>query len=105
MMITGILAFQLEHILVMLQDILVDVVSEEVLIFLSLRGNFRYSLGWFGTDKYYNQNELGYYNQQNSQRLYGRVRYQILTEFKSLRTYSNYLFFGETKRYDTFKKV
>jgi len=70
-----------------------------------LRGNFRYSIGWFGTDKYYNQNELGYYNQQNSQRLYGRVRYQILNEFKSLRTYSNYLFFGETKRYDTFKKV
>ena len=35
MITAGILAFQLEHILVMLQDILVDVVSEEALIFLS----------------------------------------------------------------------
>ena len=35
MIITGILAFQLEHTLVMLQDILVDVVLEEVLIFPS----------------------------------------------------------------------
>tara|TARA_Y200000002_G_scaffold143032_1_gene118201 strand:+ start:1035 stop:3485 length:2451 start_codon:yes stop_codon:yes gene_type:complete len=70
-----------------------------------LKGNFRYSMGWFGTDEYYNQNELGYYNQQNSQRFYGRIQYQILNELKLLRSYSNYLFFGETKRYNTFKKV
>ena len=35
MIIAEILAFQLEHTLVMLQDILVDVVLEEVLTFLS----------------------------------------------------------------------
>ena len=70
-----------------------------------LKGNFRYSLGWLGTDEYYNQNELGYYNQQNSQRFYGRIQYQILKELKLLRSYSNYLFFGETKRYNSFKKV
>ena len=27
-----------------------------------LRGKFRYTLGWTGVDKYYNQNELGFYN-------------------------------------------
>ena len=70
-----------------------------------LKGNLRFSLGWSGVDDNYNQNELGYYNQSNSQRLYGRIRYQILNESKLIRSFNNYLFFSETKKYDTFNKI
>ena len=61
--------------------------------------------GWVGTDRYYNQNELGYYNQQNNQRVYARVRYQLFEEYKILRTYSNYLYAGQTWRYDNSRRI
>ena len=70
-----------------------------------LRGNIRFLAGWVGTDRYYNQNELGYYNQQNNQRVYARVRYQLFEEYKILRTYSNYLYVGQTWRYDNSRRI
>ena len=73
--------------------------------FEELRGNIRFLAGWVGTDRYYNQNELGYYNQQNNQRVYARVRYQLFEEYKILRTYSNYLYAGQTWRYDNSRRI
>ena len=70
-----------------------------------LRGNVQFAAGWVGTDKYYNQNELGYFNQLNNQRVYTRIRYQIFEENKMLRNYSNYLYMGQTWRYDTSRRT
>ena len=73
--------------------------------FEELRGNVQIAAGWVGTDRYYNQNELGYYNQQNNQRVYTRIRYQIFEEYKILRNYSNYLYMGQTWRYDNSRRT
>ena len=70
-----------------------------------MRGNVQIAAGWVGTDRYYNQNELGYYNQQNNQRVYTRIRYQIFEEYKILRNYSNYLYMGQTWRYDNSRRT
>ena len=70
-----------------------------------MRGNVQFAAGWVGTDRYYNQNELGYYNQQNNQRVYTRIRYQIFEEYKILRNYSNYLYMGQTWRYDNSRRT
>ncbi len=52
-----------------------------------LRGNFRFSLGWGGIDKYYNQNELGIFNLKNAQAFRIGINYKMAKEnrfFKEL---------------------
>jgi hypothetical protein len=69
-----------------------------------LRGNFLFGLNWNGVDKYYNQNELGFYNYNNDQNYQARIRYRLINENKTFISYSTYLFFNQTFRFDNFFK-
>ena len=64
-----------------------------------LKGNFRYNFSWWGVDKHYKQNELGYFNFTNHQSYSTRISYQILNEYGFLRKYSNYLRFQNTRTF------
>ena len=46
-----------------------------------LKGNFRYNFSWWGVDKHYKQNELGYFNFTDHQNYSTRISYQILNEY------------------------
>ena len=70
-----------------------------------LRGKFRYTLGWTGVDKYYNQNELGFYNSRNIQSYRAFLRYRIEKENKVLRSYSNYLSISQRFRFHDFLRT
>ena len=67
--------------------------------FNELKGNFRYNLSWWGVDKHYKQNELGYFNYSDHQSFSSRISYQILKEFGIFRKYSNYLIFNDTRTF------
>ncbi|GIR50485.1 MAG: hypothetical protein CM15mP59_2270 [Flavobacteriaceae bacterium] len=67
--------------------------------FSELKGNFRYNFSWWGVDKHYKQNELGYFNFFDHQRFSSRISYQILNEYGFLREYSNYLWFNDTRTF------
>ena len=67
-----------------------------------LRGNFRFGLSWEGVDKYYTQNELGFYNLSNTQSFRTFVSYRILSENKFLRSLSSWLSIRESFRFDNF---
>ena len=69
-----------------------------------LRGNFLFGLNWNGVDKYYSQNELGFYNYNNDQNYQARIRYRLINENKTFISYSTYLFFNQTFRFDNFFK-
>ena len=69
-----------------------------------VQGNIRFGLYWNGVDRNYNQNELGFYNTYDNQSIRGRISYQIFNETKLLRTYSNYLSFGNSYTYHSFDK-
>ena len=69
-----------------------------------VQGNIRFGLYWNGVDRYYNQNELGFYNTYDNQSIRGRISYQIFNETKLLRTYSNYLSFGNSYTFHSFDK-
>ena len=64
-----------------------------------LKGNFRYNFSWWGVDKHYKQNELGYFNFTDHQSYSTRISYQILNEYGFLRKYSNYLRFQNTRTF------
>ena len=70
-----------------------------------LEGNFQFFLHWTGVDKYYNQNELGYFILHNSQRVGGRVSYRILKDNKLFRTLSSSLYVGRTFRFDDGERI
>ena len=70
-----------------------------------LRGSFTFGLGWYGVDRYYNQNELGIYNLTNAQRFNATIRYRMLKETKKIRTYTSYLFFNNSYRFHDFMKT
>ncbi len=70
-----------------------------------LRGSFTFGLGWYGVDRYYNQNELGIYNLTNTQRFNASIRYRMLKESKKIRTYTSYLFFNNSYRFHDFTKT
>ena len=72
--------------------------------FSELKGNFRYNFSWWGVDKHYKQNELGYFNFQDHQRFSSRISYQILNEYGFLREYSNYLWFNDTRTFHSFDR-
>ena len=64
-----------------------------------LKGNFRYNVSWWGVDKHYKQNELGYLNYSDHQSFSSRISYQILKEYGFLREYRNYLWFHDTRTF------
>ena len=66
-----------------------------------LKGNFRYSLSVNGTDRYYNQNEIGFYNSKNFIQYGSRVSYQILNKNKYFRNFQTMLYLGYQTRYDS----
>ena len=70
-----------------------------------LRGKFRFQLFWTGIDKYYNQNELGFFNLKNAQSFRSLIRYRIEKENKILRSYSNYLSISQRHRFDSFLRT
>ena len=70
-----------------------------------LRGNYTFGLGWSGVDEYYNQNELGFYNLQNSQQFNARIRYKIFEENKNFISYSTYLYHSQSFRFNEFFKT
>ncbi len=69
-----------------------------------LKGNFRYKLGWWGVDKDYDQNELGYFNYIDHQSYFARIGYQLLNEYGLLRKYSNFLRFHDTRTFHSFDR-
>jgi hypothetical protein len=69
-----------------------------------LKGNFRYNISWWGVDKHYKQNELGYFNFIDHQSYAARISYQILNEYGFLRKYSNYLRFNDTRTFHSFDR-
>lgn len=69
-----------------------------------LKGNFRYNFSWWGVDKHYKQNELGYFNFIDHQSYAARISYQILNEYGFLRKYSNYLRFNDTRTFHSFDR-
>ena len=70
-----------------------------------LKGNFQFFLHWTGVDKYYNQNELGYFTTQNSQRVGGRVSYRILEDNKLFRGLGSSLYVGRAFRFDDGERI
>ena len=72
--------------------------------FSELKGNFRYNISWWGVDKHYKQNELGYFNFYDHQRFSSRISYQILNQYGFLRKYSNYLWFNDTRTFHSFDR-
>ena len=72
--------------------------------FSELKGNFRYNVSWWGVDKHYKQNELGYFNFFDHQRFSSRISYQILNQYGFLRKYSNYLWFNDTRTFHSFDR-
>ena len=70
-----------------------------------LNGNFQFFLHWTGVDKYYNQNELGYFTTQNSQRVGGRVSYRILEDNKLFRGLGSSLYVGRAFRFDDGERI
>ena len=72
--------------------------------FSELKGNFRYNVSWWGLDKHYKQNELGYFNFFDHQRFSSRISYQILNQYGFLRKYSNYLWFNDTRTFHSFDR-
>ena len=45
-----------------------------------LTGSLRFDIGWNGVDSNYYQNDLGYYNLRNDQRLWTRIKYILTIE-------------------------
>jgi len=70
-----------------------------------LKGNFRFNLHWAGVDKFYYQNDLGYYTQKNSQRIGTRTSYRILNENKFFRSLSSSLYLGRAFRFDDGERI
>lgn len=64
-----------------------------------ITGNFRFGFGWTGVDAHYYQNDLGYYNNRNDQRLFSRIRYQTFTPTKKFEKISGYLALSTRSRF------
>ena len=64
-----------------------------------ITGNFRFGLGWTGVDAHYYQNDLGYYNNRNDQRLFSRIRYQTFESTKNFEKISAYLALSTRSRF------
>ncbi len=66
-----------------------------------LKGNFRYWLHFHAADRYYNPNEIGFFNSKNFIQYGSRVSYQILNKNKYFRSFQSGLYLGYQTRYDS----
>ena len=66
-----------------------------------LKGNFRYYMSINATDRYYNQNEIGFYNSNNFIQYGSRVSYQILNKNNLFRSFQTGLYVGYQTRFDS----
>ena len=66
-----------------------------------LKGNFRYWLSINATDRYYNQNEIGFFNQRNFIQYGSRVSYQILNKNNFFRRFEAGIYVGYQSRFDS----
>ena len=66
-----------------------------------LKGNFRYYISINATDRYYNQNEIGFYNSNNFIQYGSRVSYQILNKNNLFRSFQTGLYLGYQTRFDS----
>ena len=75
--------------------------ERKIITIEELKGNFRYYLNINATDRYYNQNEIGFYNGRNFIQYGSRVSYQILNKNKYFRSFQSGLYLGYQTRYDS----
>ena len=68
-----------------------------------LTGSLRFDIGWNGVDSNYYQNDLGYYNLRNDQRLWAKVGYMTFEPTKLYEKFDAYLWMSERSRF--FPKV
>ena len=64
-----------------------------------ITGSFRYGLGWTGVDANYYQNDLGFYNLRNDQRVYGRIQYITFEPTNVYEKMEFYLFLSKRSRF------
>ena len=69
------------------------------LSFSKLTGNFRYSFGWNGVDANYYQNDLGFYNNRNDQRIYGSMRFMTFESTSLYEKIEAYLWLSKRSRF------
>ena len=75
--------------------------ERKIITIEELKGNFRYYLNINATDRYYNQNEIGFYYGRNFIQYGSRVSYQILNKNKYFRSFQSGLYLGYQTRYDS----
>ena len=64
-----------------------------------LTGSLRFDIGWNGVDGNYYQNDLGYYNLRNDQRLWAKVGYMTFKPTKLYEKIEAYLWMSERSRF------
>ncbi len=64
-----------------------------------LTGSLRFDIGWNGVDANYYQNDLGYYNLRNDQRLWAKVGYMTFKSTKLYEKIEAYLWMSERSRF------
>ena len=75
--------------------------KRKIITIEELKGNFRYWLHIHAADRYYNPNEIGFYNSKNFIQYGSRVSYQILNKNKYFRNFQTMLYLGYQTRYDS----
>ena len=64
-----------------------------------ITGSFRFSLGWSGVDANYYQNDLGFYNLRNDQRLFSSIEFLTFEPTKFYEKIEAYLWMSERSRF------
>jgi hypothetical protein len=67
--------------------------------FGELTGNFRFNIGWNGVDANYYQNDLGFYNLRNDQRIWSRIQFLTFEPNQSYEKIEAYLWMSERSRF------
>ena len=75
--------------------------QRKIITIEELKGNFRYWLHVHAADRYYNPNEIGFFNSKNFIQYGSRVSYQILNKNKYFRNFHTMLYLGYQTRYDS----
>ena len=75
--------------------------KRKIITIEELKGNFRYWLHIHAADRYYNPNEIGFFNSKNFIQYGSRVSYQILNKNKYFRSFQSGLYLGYQTRYDS----
>ena len=75
--------------------------KRKIITIEELKGNFRYWLHIHAANRYYNPNEIGFFNSKNFIQYGSRVSYQILNKNKYFRSFQSGLYLGYQTRYDS----